>query len=216
MFKKISLTLFSLFILLHLWGCGDTEPDPGSAGTGAGVGAPANTQAEQKILDEKTLELLKKYGLHQAAALGDLEAVQAFIDAGAPLEETDGFQGQIPLHWAAKQGHPKVVEAFLKAGVDPDKKDKFLEYTALHFAAVNGGSVHVEVVRVLLKWKADPNAKDEDGDTPLHAAAAKGYAEIVTVLLSASNIDLTIQNADGKTAKDVAKDDTIKALFPSE
>ena len=206
--------LFSLFILLHLWGCGDTEPDPGSTGTGPG--AQANAEAEQKILDEKILNFLKKYGLHQAAALGDLEAVQAFISAGAPLEETDGFKGQTPLHWAAKQGYPKVVEALLIAGVDPDKKDDILEYTALHFAAVNGEASRVEVAKVLLKWKADPNVQDYDGGTPLHIAANRGHAEMVTILLSVPNIDLTIPNEDDKTAKDVAKDDTIRALFPSE
>ena len=212
MFKKISLILFSLFILLHLVGCGDDEPDP-EAGTGPGTQTDA--QAKEKTLDEETLKLIMKYGLHRAAAAGDLEAVQAFISQGALLEEYDVFYGQTPLMWAAKQGYPLVCEALLAAGVNPNKATESTKQTALYFAAFNN---QVEVIKVLLKWKADPNVQnwEYDQETPLHAAAAKGHAEAVTALLSAPNIDLTIQNADGKTAKDVAKDDTIKALFPSE
>lgn len=202
--------LFALFVLFSLYGCGGDEPDP-KAGTESGT--PADAQAKEKTLDEKTLQLLMKYGLHRAAAHGDLEAVQAFISQGAPLEEYDIFHGQTPLMWAAKQGHPPVCEALLSAGVNPNKTTKVTKQVALHFAAYNN---QVEVIKVLLKWKADPNAKDWDDNTPLHDAAENGSAEVVTVLLSAPNIDITITNEDGKTAKEVAKDDTIKALFPSE
>lgn len=215
MFKRLNTffkILFALFVLFSLYGCGDDEPDP-EAGTEQGT--QADTQAKEKTLDEKTLQLLMKYGLHRAAAHGDLEAVQAFISQEVSLEEYDIFHGQTPLMWAAKQGHPPVCEALLSAGVDPNKATEYSKETALHFAAINN---QVEVIKVLLKWKADPNMQDweYEQDTPLHNASEKGHAEAVTALLAAPNIDLTIRNADGKTAKEVAKDDTIKVLFPSE
>ena len=202
-------TLFALFVLFSLYGCGDDEPDPEAPGT------QTDAQAAQKTLDAETLKLIMKYGLHRAAAEGDLKAVQAFIKAGAPLEEYDVFYGQTPLMWAAKQGHHQIVEALLSAGVNPNKITETTKQAALHFAAANN---QVEAIKVLLKWKADPNMQDweYDQDTPLHTAAEKGHAESVTALLAAPNIDLTIVNADGKTAKEVAKDDTIRALFPSE
>ena len=209
-FQRASLTvLFSLCILFIL-GCGDTKPDPDA---GKGTGAPTTPEEEKKsTIDEKTLKALMKYGLHRAAAEGDLEAVQAFIRAGAPLEEYDAFQGLTPLLFAARQGHPEVVRALLSAGVNPDKAIEVTDSTALHLAAYNG---HVEAAKVLLEGKANPNLKNWNGETPLHKAAEKGHAEVVTILLAAPNIDLTIRNEDGKTARDVAKDDSIKALFPA-
>ena len=211
MFKMLDTFFKILIVLFSLYGCGDDEPED----TGTGPGTQTDAQAAQKTLDAETLKLIMKYGLHRAAAEGDLKAVQAFIKAGAPLEEYDVFYGQTPLMWAAKQGHHQIAEALLSAGVNPNKVTKTTEQAALYFAAVNN---QVEVIKVLLKWKADPNAQnwEYDRDTALHVAAEKGHAESVTVLLAAPNIDITITNADGKTAKEVAKDDTIRALFPSE
>ena len=41
----------------------------------------------------------------------------------------------------------------------------------LHTAARNG---HVEVVRELLRWDAEINARDDEENTPLHHAAKAG------------------------------------------
>ena len=41
----------------------------------------------------------------------------------------------------------------------------------LHTAARNG---HVEVVRELLRWDAEINARDDEENTPLHLAARTG------------------------------------------
>ena len=41
----------------------------------------------------------------------------------------------------------------------------------------------LEVVEALLKNKADPNAMDGIGRTPLHWAAARGHLEVVEALL---------------------------------
>ena len=106
--------------------------------------------------------------------------------------------------WAAKQGYPEVVRALLIANVNPDKTTEYTKTTALHLAAWNG---HVEVTKILLEFKANPNVQDDYTiDTPLHEAAIQGHAEVVTILLAAPNIDLTIRDKDGKTARDVAKD----------
>lgn len=211
MFWRVFLTVALTSTLLTLYGCSDDKADPKNTGTGPNNQTQVDPQ-EKEAIDEETLKAMMKYGLHQAAKVGDLVAVQAFIDAGAPLEEYDEFLGQTPLHFASKQGHPKVAEALLKAGVNPDKPSTITKNTALHLAAYNN---QVEVVKILLKWKANPNAQDDDGNTSLHEAASRGHGDVVTVLLAAENIDITITNEDSKTARDVAKDDSIRNLFPA-
>ena len=114
--------------------------------------------------------------------------------------------------FASKQGHHKVAEALLKAGVNPDKSSTVTENTALHLSAYNN---QIEVVKVLLKWKANPNAQDWNENTPLHEASERGHTEVITILLAANNIDITITNENGKTARDVAKDDSTRDLFPA-
>ena len=71
------------------------------------------------------------------------------------------------------------------------------------------------IVEFLVEKKANPNLQAYwTKNTPLHMAAEEGYAEVVTALLSAPDIDLTIEDRNEKTPADVAKDDSIKALFP--
>lgn len=53
---------------------------------------------------------------------------------------------------------------------------------ALH-RAIDGANA--EAVAALLASGADPNAKNEHGDTPLHRAAEKGLMEIVSALIEA-------------------------------
>ncbi len=56
-----------------------------------------------------------------------------------------------------------------------------------------------EKVIKLLKSKADPNAKDNDGSTALHWAARKGHAAVVTALVQAG-ADLKTKDLFGNTA----------------
>jgi ankyrin repeat protein len=44
-------------------------------------------------------------------------------------------------------------------------------------------SGNLEVLNVLLKAKADPNAADDEGSTPLHQAVASGHIDCVKTLI---------------------------------
>jgi ankyrin repeat protein len=70
------------------------------------------------------------------------------------------------IHDAASIGDLTRVKALLQS--DPDlafSKDSRFGLTPLHVAAFSG---HRDVVELLLTNKADVNAKDKDGHTPLH------------------------------------------------
>jgi outer membrane protein assembly factor BamB len=83
---------------------------------------------------------------------------------------------------AAKKGDAKAVEALLAQGVDVNSKTAY-GATALLYAAGKG---HVDVVRILLKHKADANAADSFYRTnPLSEAADGNHLAIVKLLLDA-------------------------------
>ncbi len=84
----------------------------------------------------------------------------------------------------------------------------------LHFAAGNG---HKKTVEVLLKAKANVNAVDIEGWTPLHVAALHGRANIVGVLLE-KGANVNAVDRYGKTPLDYAEgyaknQDVVKALL---
>jgi ankyrin repeat protein len=74
-------------------------------------------------------------------------------------------------------------------------------HTPLMFAAQHG---LVAILQVLMTKGANVNLADNNGWTPLMAAAAKGHLTIIEALLSALDIDINAQKADGATALIVA------------
>ncbi|KAI9183492.1 hypothetical protein H9P43_004410 [Blastocladiella emersonii ATCC 22665] len=98
-----------------------------------------------------------------------------------------------PLHLAATRGYDAVVHVLLENGAIVDLADPDLE-TALHKAAFNG---NVFVVEKLLHARANLNAKDRGGWTPLHVAVARNHHEIAHLLLNHPAIDVNAVNAAG-------------------
>eukprot|EP00438_Fugacium_kawagutii_P021996 Skav217024 [mRNA] locus=scaffold1803:300256:303259:- [translate_table: standard] len=62
---------------------------------------------------------------------------------------------------------------------------------------------HVGAAEVLLKAKADPNVRAEDGSTPLHGAAERGHVQVVELLL-ASSVNWQSAASGGRTPLHVA------------
>lgn len=58
---------------------------------------------------------------------------------------------------------------------------------------------HLEVVELLIEYRADVNAVDATGATPLHLATMCGHARIIDYLIKAG-CDTTICDNEGFTA----------------
>jgi ankyrin repeat protein len=85
---------------------------------------------------------------------------------------------------AARKGDAKRVSDLLDKGVDVNAKTDY-GATALSFAAEKG---HLEVVKVLLKHKADVNAKDTFYQSkPLTWAVYRGHVEVIKVSFFRTN-----------------------------
>jgi hypothetical protein len=86
---------------------------------------------------------------------------------------------------ASEAGDVAAVGRILAAAgrrFDPDAIRGLHDATPLHHAARRG---HGRVARLLLRARADPNARNRDGESPLHLAAYAGDAGLVDMLLAA-------------------------------
>ncbi len=103
-----------------------------------------------------------KKGIHDAAAQGDLEAIQQHIRAGSDLDEKDPF-GSTPLIIATTFGRDDVASALINAGAAINIKNNDGS-TALIAAAF---LCRTEIVRNLLEKGADKNIRNNTGASAL-------------------------------------------------
>lgn len=78
--------------------------------------------------------------------------------------------GRSPLWHHVARADRSAAEADVKSGLDATAADKD-GFTSLHVAAQNG---HAEVISLLLKAGANPNATDRYGNGPLWTACYEG------------------------------------------
>ncbi|MEA3199577.1 MAG: uncharacterized protein QOE90_1005 [Thermoplasmata archaeon] len=117
--------------------------------------------------------------LHLAAHFGQLDALRALLNLGAPVDGMAGGQFRnAPLHAAAAGAQGEAIALLLAAGADPSLADGN-GYLPLHVAAANGS---VRGVEALLAGKADPRARGPGGKTALDFARERGMDEVEALL----------------------------------
>ena len=146
--------------------------------------------------------------IHDAAKKGDVPAIAAAIEAGADVNESDGWA--TPLWYAARRGHEDAAKLLIVRGADVnltttssgpplhgaiDRKNgilvklllasganpnaAFKTKSALYLAAKNGC---LECVEALVDLGADVNALNQDREPPIHAAKLIGLRAIADYL----------------------------------
>ncbi|MDZ4802475.1 MAG: ankyrin repeat domain-containing protein, partial [Bryobacteraceae bacterium] len=111
--------------------------------------------------------------IFDAARRGDLAAVKAALDAGAPVDAKWRYD-QTALYIAAFRGHAPVVQLLLERGASPDARDTFYKMSALDAAA----GKNAEILGLLVAKGA------KGGETLLPDAAASGRKIVVETLLA--------------------------------
>jgi uncharacterized protein len=150
--------------------------------------------------------------VHDAAHRGDLTTLRQILNRDSLLVHARDSLGATPLHYAALGGHQGVVDFLIGRNAQVDARDDFGS-TPLHYAmrggprypAIEGAFVDVSgleaiyrpgdtlrqtadlpwsaVVSSLVGRRADINAADRYGATPLHRAAGAGRVLLAGSLL---------------------------------
>ena len=129
--------------------------------------------------DEKGDQLI------DSAAMGDIEQVQAWLQAGANKDAINQY-GETALIFAASKGHTDVVVHLLSVGANKEAFNLTGE-TALTFAADYD---HADVIEKLILSGANKEATNQDGRTALMFSAANGHAAALSQLIKAgANIE---------------------------
>lgn len=120
-----------------------------------------------------------------AGADGLTEIVRAALSAGADLASTNRYGGTALIP-ACHRGHVDTVRLLLGTAIDVDHVND-LGWTALLEAVIlgDGGPRYVEIVRLLLAHRANPNLADRHAATPLQHARQRGLGDIARLLQAA-------------------------------
>ncbi|KAJ9175028.1 hypothetical protein P3X46_013615 [Hevea brasiliensis] len=119
------------------------------------------------------------YALQWAALNNFADIAQYIIEHGGDVNAADNMQ-QTALHWAAVRGSIAVADVLLQNGARVEATD-INGYRAVHVSAQYGQTAFLN--HIVAKYHADFDAPDNEGRSPLHWAAYKGYADTIRLLL---------------------------------
>ncbi|KAK4380852.1 putative protein S-acyltransferase 23 [Sesamum angolense] len=107
------------------------------------------------------------------------DIVQYIIEHGGEVNAKDNA-GQTALHWAAVRGSIAAADVLLQNGARVEVAD-VNGYRPVHVAAQYGQTGFLNYI--VAKYHADFDVPDNDGRSPLHWAAYKGFADTIRLLL---------------------------------
>ena len=186
--------------------------DPASARARDEKGVSAIMQAvyhrRHAILDllrRQTSEL----DIFEAAALGETNRLHLLLHDHPDLVCTYSADGFTPLHLASFFSQPAAVQELLNNGADPNA----VATNGSKLAVINSAAAsnNTELVKMLLREGANPDAQQQGGFTALHAAAQHNNTEMTQALLDAG-ANTSLRSDDGKTAADMAGGGVAKLL----
>ena len=161
------------------------------------VAAYHHEPAIASFLADKTVAI----NIFEASATGKINNVIRLLARDPQLVNAyaaDGFQ---PLGLACYFGHLETAEYLIKAGAPINFASRNgLKAAPIQSAAAAG---HEKIVQMLLQLGADPNIREGNGYTPLHAAAQNKDIDMIHTLIY-GGADLMLVGKDGKTPLDLA------------
>ena len=184
---------------------------------------PNQAEAKQGIQVCKAEKTKATPPIFTAVAAGDIELVKRIVSGGADVN-VKTKNGYTPLHCAVHEGNIEIIKFLISHGADVNVKDedgdtpldlaahennneiakllisggKTISTYETIFDAARGGTV--EDLRYFLEEKkADVNAKEFAGFTPLHLAVMHENVELVRFLVSEGKANVDAENDDGST-----------------
>lgn len=118
----------------------------------------------------------------------DTEIVKLLLDHGATVNSLGMARAYTILFGAVLFEKAEIVRVLLEGGAEVDAQGVlgvFRQDTPIHIASSLG---NIEIVKLLLDWGADLNAKTKEEKTALQIAKSKGH-EAVAELLQAREME---------------------------
>lgn len=134
--------------------------------------------------DLTSLDGNRKQAIHIAVCYGHVDILELLLARGVDVNTCSGKSAQ--PHITGKNRQNEMLQWALKVRRTKQHQDVthiILENTSgtpIHYAVIQG---YVEIVKFLLRSRADVNACDINSDTPLHWAALYGNIEIAQLLV---------------------------------
>ncbi|XP_055966628.1 protein phosphatase 1 regulatory subunit 12B isoform X3 [Sorex fumeus] len=183
-----------------------------------------DTDEVKKLLsrgaDINTVNVDGLTALHQACIDENLDMVKFLVENKANINQQDN-EGWTPLHAAASCGYLNIAEYFINQGAsvgmvnsegevpsdlaeEPAMKDLLLEQVKKQGVDLEQSRKEEEqqMLQDARQWLNSGKIEDvrqaRSGATALHVAAAKGYSEVLRLLIQAG-YELNVQDHDGWT-----------------
>jgi len=116
--------------------------------------------------------------LHHAAFAGYESLARRLLDFRAEVNRKTDY-GFTALMAAVQSQNVMLLSSLLERGAEVNARTEFDGRSALHLGAATGD---VELCRLLIDARADPQSKDRKGKTPVDKAQDSGNDELVQVL----------------------------------
>jgi hypothetical protein len=158
-----------------------------------------------------------------------LKVILQIVDASAMI--TDDGMGYTPLHYLAKMSDPSkdqtlvnlciLAKQLIEAGanVNAPAQRSLYKVTPLHNACYGGNCTNLDYIQLLMDHGANPNAKDGDGETPLHCTVPGAPGAAKFLLTYSDKTDPDILTNDGRSFLAIIRrtiaEGTYKARHPN-
>lgn len=165
------------------------------------------------------IESLNAYGdtpLHTAVFNNSPEMALALLIRNAnPNAANSKKETPLLLACKNKKDNPELLILLLEYGANINAQDCFGE-NVLHKLAFQGSVKSLEVLLEKPSALSLINIRNEkEKNTPLHIAIEKGHRDLIQLLVS-KGADIHIQNKNGKSALDIAKDKGLEKCLQSK
>eukprot|EP00927_Polykrikos_kofoidii_P003370 TRINITY_DN11337_c0_g1_i1.p1 TRINITY_DN11337_c0_g1~~TRINITY_DN11337_c0_g1_i1.p1 ORF type:complete len:753 (-),score=77.35 TRINITY_DN11337_c0_g1_i1:28-2169(-) len=138
----------------------------------------ANNMEKARLLLDRKANLDSPRPLWSAATSENTPLISLLLDRKCSVNVSDNTR-VTALHIASRMGFVSVVSVLLERSANIAVRRREDGGTPLHRAAAENRKA---VATLLLARQADPASRDYDGRTPSQIAAAKGYADLASLL----------------------------------
>ncbi|RVE51966.1 hypothetical protein evm_003432 [Chilo suppressalis] len=188
--RLVDLLLVLLCEGRHAIQVGSNKLGSSGAGCGEGSSTTAGATTDKSRADKSHRQLI------DCIRGKDTDALLTAVSSGAVDVNFTDDVGQTLLNWAAAFGTREMVEFLCEKGADVNRGQRS---SSLHYAACFGRPA---IAKVLLRYGANADLRDEDGKTPLDKARERhdqGHREVAAILQCPGEW-LVVGNQDSPTS----------------